>query len=318
LSWLWAGLTLHGKVVHAQWWSYALAPVYIVTLMMARIRARRVVMTLHNLSPHNASWWQRTLYRLVFRLADQFVVHSELNRRAFLKAYPVAHGRVSVVPMGMHANEGAQAPADARRALGLSDDAFIVLAFGNIRPYKGIDVLLQALRRLIDEGHDVVVLIAGKPWGSFEPYQRLIEELCLQDHVVTRLEYVSDAEIPVIFGAADLAVYPYTAFDAQSAAATLALAFGLPLIVSDVGGLPDFAEDERAIVPPSNTEALATAIARVMTDSTLRDAFAATSRRLAGQLGWDDIAEKTIDTYRGLAAAPTAAALPATGGNPWR
>ena len=302
LSWLWAGLTLRGSVLHAQWWSYVLAPVYLAVLGLARLRGRRVVLTLHNVMPHEAASWRRWLFQSVFCLAHRFIVHSERNAQVLLEQYPRAAGRVTVVPMGIHtvAAERKVTRREARGRLELPAESRVILAFGNIRPYKGLDVLLRALRRVVDAGQEATLLVAGQPWDSFERYGRLIDELDLAAHVRLRLEYLPESEVEACFAAADLAVFPYTHFDAQSAAATLALSSGVPLVVSDVGGLPELVDDARAVTPANDPEALAQTLRTVLDDEALLAKLAADAKRRAAELDWGVIAQRTVEVYRAI------------------
>ena len=299
LSWLWAGLTLRGSVLHAQWWSHVLAPVYLVVMGLARLRGRRVVLTLHNVLPHEEAPWRRWLFQSVFRFAHQFIVHSERNAQVLIEQYPRAVGRVTVVPMGIHTVTSGQklSRQEARERLELPAEGWVILAFGNIRPYKGLDVLLRALRRVVDAGREATLLVAGQPWNSFERYQNLIDELDLTAHVRLRLEYLPESEVEACFAAADLAVFPYTHFDAQSAAATLALSSGVPLVVSDVGGLPDLVGDARAVVPANDPEALAQTLRAVLDDEALLAKLAADAKRRAAELDWGVIAQRTVEVY---------------------
>ena len=302
LSWLWAGLTLRGRVLHAQWWSYVLTPVYLVVLGLARLRSRRVVLTLHNVLPHEGARWHRWLYQSVFRLAHHFIVHSERNAEVLERMYPGSIGRVTVVPMGLHTMDASRelSRGEAHQRLELPEERPVILAFGNIRPYKGLDVLLRAFRRVLDGGQEATLLVAGEPWGGFDRYQRLIDELGLDGHVCTRLGFAPNERVAACFAAADLAVFPYTHFDAQSAAATLALSFGVPMLVSDVGGLPDLVDDARAVAPANDQEALARAIGAILGDGALRAKLAADSRRRAAELDWGAIARRTADVYRAV------------------
>ena len=304
LSWLWAGLTLRGRVVHAQWWSYVLAPIYLTILALARLRRRKVVLTLHNIAPHEGGNWQRRLNRIVFRLAHHFIVHSQRNAKELVSEYPPAAGKVTVVPHGLLSMAGTRnlSREEARRALELPLDRPVILAFGNIRPYKGLDFLLHALRRVLDAGQEPILAVVGQPWGSFEPYQRLIDELGLSEHVREWLDYVPDEQVNAFLSASDLAVFPYTHFGAQSGAATLVLSRGLPIIVSDVGALPDLVEDTRAVVPPNDSAALADAISAVLADDTLLEKLAADAKRQATKLDWGNIAQDTAKLYRHLIA----------------
>ena len=100
LSWIAAGLTARGDVVHAQWWSYALAPMYITMLGIARMRGKRVLLTVHNVAPHEDGRVKRALNRVVFRLGHHYIVHSEQNRRELARIVGDPT-RISVLPHGM-------------------------------------------------------------------------------------------------------------------------------------------------------------------------------------------------------------------------
>ena len=302
LSWLWAGLTLKGDVVHAQWWSAVLAPVYLTVLALARLRGRRVVLTLHNIQPHESGRWQCWLNHALYRLAGHFIVHSQRNAEALVADYEPSADRVSVIPHGVPARGRASenAKRDARRELTLPRLGPVILAFGNIRRYKGLDVLLRSFRRLLDEGQEPTLAIVGQPWDSFEQYANLIDELDLGARVRTWLEYVPEEKVETFFVAADLAVLPYTRFDGQSGVAALAISFGLPLLVTDVGGLPDLVDDERVVVPPNDLEALANAMLAILKDGGLRLKLAADSKRRAGELDWGSIARQTVGVYQAM------------------
>jgi glycosyltransferase involved in cell wall biosynthesis len=304
VSWVWAGLTLRGDIVHAQWWSYILAPTYLVTLVLARLRRRRVIVTVHNVEPHESGRWRRLLNGLVLRLADAYIVHDARSREAL--ARQVSPGKpVAVIHHGILASAGVErSAADARRSLGVPADAKVVLCFGNVRPYKGVDVLLRAFAGVRENVPEARLVIAGKPWEDWARYERLIAELGLGDAVDTHLGFVPASEVGTFFAAADVVVLPYLQFDAQSGVATRALHHGRALVVTDAGGLPELVKDPRAVVPPGDRERLADAIVAVLTDGALRARLEEDSKARAREMGWDAIAEQTVAFYHTIARAP--------------
>lgn len=304
-SWAWAGLRMGGDVVHAQWWSYALAPVYVTVLGIARLRRKRIVLTAHNIEPHEGGFARRLANRAVFRFAHRYIVHSEANKTTLQRMLRCDPSRITVLPHGVleTPRTGMSRPT-ARLRLGIPGDARVVLCFGNIRPYKGVDVLLRAFADVAAADPKALLLIAGQPWNDWEPNRQLIDELGIAGRVRVRLEYIPTEEIEPLFVAADLVALPYTHFDAQSGVGTRALPFGRPLIVTNTGGLPDLVLDPDAVVPAGDAGALARAIARVLGDQELRDQMAVDSLAMAAALGWDAIAERTEEVYRQVAGAP--------------
>ena len=300
LSWVWAGLTLRGEVVHAQWWSYILAPTYLVALLLARLRRRRVIVTVHNVEPHESGRWRRLLNELVLRLADAYIVHDERSRAALAKTVP-AGKPIAVIHHGILSSAGGErSAADARRALSVPEDAKVVLCFGNIRPYKGVDVLLRAFAAVRERVPEARLIIAGKPWEDWSRYESLIAELGLRDTVDTRLGFVPASDVGALFAAADVVALPYLQFDAQSGVGTRALHHGKALVVTDAGGLPELVSDPRAVVPPGDADRLAEALVAVLTDQALRTRLEEAAKVRARDLGWDTIAEQTVAFYQTL------------------
>lgn len=304
LGWIRAGLGFRGDVVHAQWWSYVLAPAYVTVLAIARIRRKRVVLTLHNVDPHEGGRVRRIANSVVLPFAHRIVVHTERNRQA-LVARGIAAVRIDIVPMGVNTMAAAPPTRDeARRALGLTADAPVALFFGNIRAYKGVDVLLDAFADVRAAVPGAILVIAGQPWKDAAGIaDRLSKAL---PNVVSRLGYVSDQEMAAHYAAADVVVYPYTHFDAQSAAACDAIHYGRAIVVSDTGGLPELVDEPEAVVPAGDTKSLARAIVRVLTDSDIRSRLEAGTARRSLECSWETIAERTVCAYRALRRSPPA------------
>jgi glycosyltransferase involved in cell wall biosynthesis len=159
-------------------------------------------------------------------------------------------------------------PADdrgaARRALGVPDGTTAVLYLGLIRPYKGVDVLLDAVASLPREA-PLVLLLAGEPWGGERArIARRLADPRLAGRVVARLAWLPEKEVPLWLAAADVAVLPYRSATG-SAVAAQALGAGLPVVATRVGGLVDVVEDgvSGLLVDPGDSAALAEALLRV-------------------------------------------------------
>jgi glycosyltransferase involved in cell wall biosynthesis len=160
------------------------------------------------------------------------------------------------------ANQLSQATARAHLAPNLPPGQPILLHFGFIRPYKGLAVLLDAMP-LIQTEIPVHLLVAGEVWGAKAEYDAQIARLHIGTQVTFVDRYVPDEELASYFRAADVAVLPYLSAT-QSGVVQLAFGFGLPVIASHVGGLPDvIVEGETGLlVPPGDAPALAEAVIR--------------------------------------------------------
>lgn len=301
LTWVWAGFSAHGDLVHVQWWSYVLAPVYLTAVVTAKfLRHKKIIVTVHNVKPHESGFLKNIANSSIYKLGDHFVVHTAANRTALIDAAKINEKRISVIPHGILLPDSPLSGISrrvAKQQLGLPPESKAILFFGIIRPYKGLDTLLSAMPNIITAEPHVVVVIAGKQWESWDKYQHIIDKHDLGSNVRKNLEFIPETAIETYFAAADLAVLPYKHFDSQSGAGSLALPFGRAMVVTDVGGLTELVKDQRAVAKPNNPEDLAGRIMRILSDEQLKSKLEADSSELAEQYDWRSIAEQTSAVY---------------------
>jgi len=166
-------------------------------------------------------------------------------RRELIEDFEVPPDRVTVVPFGINdVIPVSRAPRSlARQRLGLDADERILLFFGNLAPYKGVEDLIRALAHLVTDGCALTLVLAGRAKDrSAEPYcrhlERLIEELGLMPYVRKETRYIPDEEASLLFRASDVSILPYRRVY-QSGVLALSYAQGLPVIVADVASLTD-------------------------------------------------------------------------------
>ena len=302
ISWILEGLRTRALLLHAQWWSLPLAPIYLCLCMLFKIRRKPIVFTVHNVLPHERSPLFFFLSRLLFSLGDHFIVHSNLNRQQLVDFYGISTDDISLIPHGsldFQVNEQAD-PDKIRAEMGFLPEHKVVLIFGAIRPYKGIETAISAFAQVIEQIPTARLLIAGKLWQSWEPYDELIKQLRIEKQVVARLGYIPSNEVHRYFCASDLVILPYHHFDSQSGVGGAAVSFRKPLIVTRVGGLPDLVVDQRAVIPPADPTALAEAVANCLKNSIRLKKMANDADIIAQRLSWKGIAKQTITVYESL------------------
>jgi glycosyltransferase involved in cell wall biosynthesis len=247
---------------------------------------------------------QRRLYRAV----DAVVAHSEYGRRQLVDQLGVDPGKVRVIHHGafeyLTQLDGAQLPPElaAGAAIQGAHDAggLVVLFFGLLRPYKGLDVLLEAWGRIEPAGGRRAELwIVGRPRMALEPLRELAPSGV---RFVPR--YVSDPELAACFRRADVVVLPYSSterFDFSGVLAA-ALAFAKPTVLTAVGGFPELAAAGAArLVPPRDAGALGESLAALIGDPVERDRLAAAARAAAaGPYSWATAARQTLSLYQEL------------------
>jgi glycosyltransferase involved in cell wall biosynthesis len=273
-------------LVHYQWLS--VEPLDALLLPPKRPR----VITAHNVLFHEPRPGQAAVRRRILRAMDAVVVHSDHGAEgaARLGANP---SRVHVIPHGAFdylARQPSETPLPDELA---SVEGPVVLFFGLIRPYKGVDVLLRAFQRV----EDAELWVVGMPRMDMAPLRELAGE---RVRFVSR--FIGDPELPAYFRRADLVVLPYRDID-QSGVLYTALAFGKPMVLSAVGGFVEAAERHGVarLVPPGEEAALASAISSLLADDAARaELAAAAARAAAGPYSWDAVAERTLELYREL------------------
>jgi glycosyltransferase involved in cell wall biosynthesis len=297
LQWIYEALAIRTKIIHAQWWSYPLALIYITILGINRLRGNKIVLTVHNVRPHECSFFKQFFNKIIFHLGDMLIVHTEQNREELTKIVP--HKTIRVIPHGMiEPAKAGISKEQARNALKIPLHDKVLLCFGHIRDYKGVDVAIRALGRLKDKG--IKLLIAGKCWEDWTKYEQLINQFSLQDSVIKYIDYIPSDSTETFFTAADLVLLPYRHFDAQSGVGSLVLSFDIPMIVSQTGGLPNYVEDPHCVIRPDDDKDLATKIEQILSDERLYKKLQQDIITKKASLSWKNIAQQTCQIYQSL------------------
>jgi glycosyltransferase involved in cell wall biosynthesis len=249
---------------------------------------RPLVLTAHDVLPREPRPGQRRAQRALYDRFDAVVVHSERGRERLTGELGVAPERVHVIPHGafVHLADGpAAAPA-------FQTDLPVVLCFGLMRPYKGIDVLLEAWRGI----EHAELWIVGMPRMDIAPLRA-----AAPPSVRFVARFITDPELPAYFRRADLIVLPYREID-QSGVLFTALAFGKPLLLSDVGGFAEVASLGAArTVPAGDATALHEALTELLGDPAARRELSEGARlAAAGEYDWALIARRTLALYESL------------------
>ncbi len=298
-SWMIDGFSSTGDLLHAQWWSLPLWPVYFVICSIFRIRRKPVVFTVHNVHSHDKAPLFSFFSGLLFLLGNRFIVHSKRNEEQMIRFYGIDPGKIAVIPHGtldFHVKKEGDT-ADAKAVLGISPASRTILMFGAVRPYKGVDTAIRAFAETLRRIPDSRLVIAGKLWESWEPYERIAEDLGVRDKMIVHTDYIPSGDVHRYFAAADLVILPYRRFDSQSGVGNVALSFRKPMIVSDVGGLPEFVEDRRYIVPPDDPPALAKAMADCLDNPDALRQMARYARQVSERFAWPKIVQETLAVY---------------------
>jgi glycosyltransferase involved in cell wall biosynthesis len=288
------------RVVVLEWWTATTLHTYLVIAIAARLLGARVVLEMHETQdPGEASfalmrWYGKQGLGLLLRMSHGCVLHSKADQRLFDQSYSSVSTRVAIAPHGPYdqyrksIREGFvdQTAVDAVQQAPRPAVANL-LFFGLIRPYKGLEDLLAVYNALAeDEVAGLWLTVVGETWDRCTEPARLIETSPHRDRITFVNEYVPDEVVKAAFDHADVVVLPYHR-SSGSGTLCLAMSFGLPVVVTNVGGLPEAADGyEGAIfVPPGDLAMLKVAI---------REAARMTGRRFHDPRDWKDTVEALL------------------------
>lgn len=246
-------------------------------MLYYRLLGKRVVFTAHNVNGRKRdgtdNWLNRLSLRIQYGLSHHVFVHTRRMKDELILDFFLPATKVTVIPFGINNTvpNTPLTPADAKRRLGLSGRDQVMLFFGRIAPYKGLDYLIDALGQLAGKYPDLRLVIAGMPKivagaiGEGENYWKEIEELITRtgtaERILQRIQFVPDEETELYFKAADVLVLPYRHIF-QTGVLFLGYGFGLPAIAADVGSLKEEIIEGRTgfVSPAKDPAALASTI----------------------------------------------------------
>ena len=280
-----------------KWWMPFFAPSFASSVGPLRRRGTRVVLVCDNLVPHERRPMDGALTRWMLRNSDGYLVMSDSVERDLEALKPGALRRRVLHPLYAQFDQGRWTRETARRSLGL--DGEVVLFFGFIRRYKGLDTLLGAWPR-VRERRPATLVVAGEPYEDAEEIRRLAAEAGGPPSVRLLDRYAGDGEVEALFKAADVVVLPYRSAT-QSGVTHVAYALGVPVITTDVGGLAETVLPGRTglVVPPENPAALADAIVEYF-ERGLGPAMRAGVAELARAHSWQALADETVSLVDSL------------------
>jgi glycosyltransferase involved in cell wall biosynthesis len=206
---------------------------------------KKIAFTAHNVNAgkrdSNDSWLNRLSLKIQYNLSDHIFVHTEGMKSELVADFRIPEEKVSVIPFGINNTvpNSSLSSTEAKRRVGVSTSDKVMLFFGNIAPYKGLEYLTAAFSELLRKDRTYRLLIVGKPKGResyWNEIRRTTARSGIGDRVVEKIEYVPDEATELYFKAADVLILPYAQVF-QSGVLFLGYSFGLPAIAADVGNL---------------------------------------------------------------------------------
>lgn len=265
LNWIKVGRRLRREkpdIILVRFWLPLMGPALGTILRKVRKNKHtRIICLADNVIPHEKRPGDKPFTRYFLKSCDAFITMSEKvmgDLRLFEKTKPAL-----LVPHPLYDSFGeAVSREEARKHLGLPAGDKLVLFFGFIRKYKGLDLLLQAMALPEMKEQGIKLLVAGEFYEDAKPYQDLINELGIAGQLILRTDFIPDSEVRYYLCAADAVIQPYRNAT-QSGVTPLAYHFEKPMVVTNVGGLPSLVPHEKVgLVVEPEPAAIAAGISR--------------------------------------------------------
>ena len=238
----------------------------------------------------------------VIDFADSLVVSTEQEKEDLVRLYQAAPHSVCVIPAGVDLELFRPvAKAEARRVLGLSERK-VILYVGRVEPLKGLDILLDAVARLDDPADTRLLIVGGA--STFDSELKRLRSLTAElgiSHMVTFTGAVPQDELPNYYSAADIFVLP-SYYESFGLAALEAMACGIPVVASRVGGLKAFIRDGETgyLIPWRCAEPFSQRLDMLLANPALRETMGRAARSKAQEMGWGRVADRMLDHYSSL------------------
>ena len=262
--------------------------------------------TAHNVLPHEEKKADYFLYSILYRAADGIITHSGGIKEKLVSRFNIPPNKVTVIP---HGNFDSYLPKktitkeEARKDFNLSIKDDVLLFFGYIREYKGLDLLLNAFKLILEKKPDTVLIIAGFP-ATKQLYDKYIREVNLlpKKNIKATFNFIPSEDVPKYFISADFVVLPYKKID-HSGIVHMAYSFGKPIIATNVGDFPESVENGKSgfIVNSLSAKDIAAKIIDAFQNKGMIPDMSNYIHQLnQTKYSWNTVAAKTITFYESL------------------
>lgn len=251
-SWIIAGIKIKNDkpdLLIVSWWMWGWAiPFWVI----CKLSKSKVLFICHNVVEHESANWKFILTKLVLSQGNYFLVHSKSDKNDLKKLFPNAKIILNFLPSFEFFNKTKISQKKARDKLKIKHKK-IILFFGFVRTYKGLDILLKAMPKIIKEVPDLALIIAGEFWEDQSKYLDLIKKLNIEKSIYLFNGYIPNENVSNFFSAADLVVLPYRS-GTGSGVTQASFAFNKPVLASNVGDFVEVVDNgRRGVVLRHNT-----------------------------------------------------------------
>lgn len=301
------------RIVHFQWLDRYYVTDRILLPLLARLKGHKLVFTVHNVNAgkrdNKDSYYNRFTLHMVYNLSNHLIVHTPASKEELISEFNVKPERISIIKHGMNNKVAVKGlnQLEARKELSIREDKKVVLFFGNIDYYKGLDILVDSLNYLNENlKKEIILLIAGnfKSVEYITGIKDTIEKSSMNHEIIAHIKFINDEDIERYFMASDCIVLPYRDIY-QSGVLFMAYNFGLPCLATRVGNFENDIPDGKAgyLINEIESASVAKTIEKYF-DSELYKDLNRTRNSIRNwsnnQFSWESIGKDTYNLYQKL------------------
>lgn len=294
-------------VAHIQYWtSFSAFYLYFIVKKLRRL-GKRSIITVHNASPHESIPFTSIFEHRLLNEADHIITHTEHGKQKIIDQHSISQDKISVIPHGVEIHG-----EDTIKNENNDQHKKYLLAAGNIRPYKGTDLLIDAWKNIFDQHPDYELIIAGRLWGGGNSLveklsgkilgtKKFSEEISRkiannkEFNIEKKFAFLSDEELEKLIKNASMCLFPYRSFSGQSGVASKSASYGTPVVCSNQEGLTQLCIDSSFIIKNLTTSEISEVISRKISE--LSEATRVDQRKKVQKFSWEIIADLHIKTY---------------------
>lgn len=298
-NWIKIGLELKSlapDLILFRYWLPFMAPNYSVIAWLAKLNKKTKIFTIiDNAISHEPKFYDIPVTKLFFKLSDYFVAMAQKVKEDF---HRLSDKKCDLQFHPMYDTYGStMSKTDARLKLNLNSDDKIILFFGFIREYKGLDWLIEAMSDFDIKSQNIKLIIAGEFYVDSQPYFDIVSKFGLKNNIIWKNDFIADTEISTYFCAADVVVLPYKSAT-QSGITQIAYYYELPMIATNVGGLAELVPHERVgLICEPNVPSISSAISRFFTEK-LENSFVENIKIEKQKFSWEHFVKSIISQVK--------------------
>jgi glycosyltransferase involved in cell wall biosynthesis len=302
-------LLSNADIFHIQWETNFFIIDRLIFVPLLKLRGIKVVYTAHNADNEGRgekrSILNKSTLAFYYSKLDAIIAHTPKVKFEIEQRFKIPSSKIEVIPHGINIiNKTPISTIEARKYLGIDNNKKVLLCFGAIEPYKGIDLLLKSLNNLIKKDNSFYLVIAGRSLNKnyLEELESLITQNNMKPHIKFVNKFIPDDEVSYYFNAADSLVLPYRSIY-QSGVLFLAYSFGLPVIATDVGSFSqDIIEGKTGfLAEPKNIDSLSNKIKEFYKTDLFYEKECTREfiiKYAEEKYSWDKIGKLTYDVYK--------------------